>query len=429
MLQRGSVVGIRDNSAMDRPVEGGGRGRRTVRWALVGGLLLLAVVAYPSVRRWMSSQTSVELSRIRIGEVTRGDLVREVAVQGNVVAAFSPTLVAPARGTVEVEVRAGEVVEAGAPLVTVNSPEVESRLEQERSTLLSLQADLERQRVQAQQSKGQNRQDVALLEVELEAARRALERQETLRHEGLTNDVQYEEAQDELKVAEMQLDAARRRADYADETLEFEVRDRASRVERQRLVVADLERQVEELTLRSPVEGLVSRVLANDRDAVTEGQPLVTVVDLSAFQVEAPVPEAYADEIAPGTPAAITYDGREWPASVTSIAPAVEGSRVPVRVVFDDQAPESLRQNQRLSTRIILDTRHDVLKVPRGPFLEAGGGRTAYVLEDRLAQRRAIEVGALSVSEVEILAGLEEGDRIVVSDTGRFKGADRVLVR
>ncbi|MEZ5333424.1 MAG: efflux RND transporter periplasmic adaptor subunit [Thermoanaerobaculia bacterium] len=414
---------------MDRPVEGKSRRGRTARWALAGGLLLLAVVAYPSLRRWMSSQTSVELSRIRVGEVTRGDLVREVAVQGNVVAAFSPTLVAPARGVVEVEVRAGEVVEAGAPLVTVKSPEVASRLEQERSTLLSLQADLERQRVQAQQSKGQNRQDVALLEVELEAARRALDRQETLRHEGLTNDVQYEEAQDDVRIAEMQLEAARQRTAFADETLDFEVRDRASRVERQRLVVTDLERQVEELTLRSPVEGLVSRVQANDRDAVTEGQPLVTVVDLSAFQVEAPVPEAYADEIAPGTAAAITYDGREWPATVASVAPAVEGSRVPVRVVFDEQAPESLKQNQRLSTRIILDTRHDVLKVPRGPFLEAGGGRTAYVLEDGLALRRPIEVGALSVSEVEIVAGLEEGDRIVVSDTGRFEGADRVLVR
>jgi len=422
-------MGIRDDSAMDRPVERRGSPRRALRWTIVAALLLIGVLAYPAVRRWVRSETSVELSRIRIGEVIRGDLVREVAVQGNVVAAFSPTLVAPARGVVVVSVRAGEVVEAGTPLVVVRSPEVESRLEQERSTLLSLHADLERQRVQTEQSRGQNRQDVALLEVEVEAARRALARQETLRREGLTNAVQYEEAQDQVRIAEMQLEAARRRTAFADETLEFEVRDRASRVERQRLIVADLERQVEELTLRSPVEGLVSRVQANDRDAVIEGQALVTVVDLSAFEIEAPVPEAYADEIAPGTRAAVTYDGREWPARVQSVSPAVEGSRVPVQVVFEDEAPEGLKQNQQLSTRIILDTRRDVLKVPRGPFLEAGGGRTAYLLEDGLAVRRPIEVGALSVSEVEVVTGLAVGDRIVISDTGRFEGAERVLVR
>jgi len=422
-------MGIRDNSAMDRPVERRGSPRRALLWAIGAALLLLGALAYPSLRRWLRSETSVELSRIRVGEVTRGDLVREVAVQGNVVAAFSPTLVAPARGVVVVSVRAGEVVEAGTPLVVVRSPEVESRLEQERSTLLSLQADLERQRVQTEQTRGQNRQDVALLEVELEAARRALVRQETLRREGLTNAVQYEEAQDQVRIAEMQLEAARRRTAFADETLEFEVRDRASRVERQRLIVADLERQVEELTLRSPVEGLVSRVQANDRDAVIEGQALVTVVDLSAFEIEAPVPEAYADEIAPGARAAVTYDGREWPAAVRSIAPSVEGSRVPVQVVFEEEVPVGLKQNQQLSTRIILDTRRDVLKAPRGPFLEAGGGRTAYLLEDGLAVRRPIEVGALSVSEVEIVTGLEVGDRIVISDTGRFEGAERVLVR
>lgn len=421
--------GIRDTSAMDRPVEAGASGRRRLLWVLVAVLVVAIALAYPSLRRWWSSQASVELSRIRSGEVTRGDLVREVAVQGNVVAAFSPTLVAPARGVAEVRVRPGQVVEAGTPLVVVRSPEVESRLDQERSALLSLEADLERQRVQSEQSKAQNRQDVALLEVEVEAAGRALERQERLREEGLTNAVQYEEAQDALRVSRMKLEAARRRAAYADESLEFEVRDRASRLERQRLVVADLERQVEELTLRSPVEGLVSRVEADDRDAVTEGEPLVTVVDLSAFEIEAPVPEAYADEIAPGTAAAVTYSGREWPATVQAITPAVEGSRVPVRLVFADEAPEGLKQNQRVSTRIILDTRQDVLKVPRGPFLEAGGGRTAYVLEDGLARRRTIEVGALSVSEVEIVSGLEAGERIVISDTGRFRGADTVLVR
>jgi HlyD family secretion protein len=102
---------------------------------------------------------------------------------------------------------------------------------------------------------------------------------------------------------------------------------------------------------------------------------------------------------------------------------------VPVQVVFEQEVPVGLKQNQQLSTRIILDTRRDVLKAPRGPFLEAGGGRTAYLLEDGLAVRRPIEVGALSVSEVEIVTGLEVGDRIVISDTGRFEGAERVLVR
>ena len=78
---------------------------------------------------------------------------------------------------------------------------------------------------------------------------------------------------------------------------------------------------------------------------------------------------------------------------------------------------------------MILETRNDVVKVPRGPFVESGGGRQAYVIEDGMAVLRPIQVGSLSVSEVEIVSGLEIGDQIILSDTARFDGAERVLLR
>jgi HlyD family secretion protein len=70
-----------------------------------------------------------------------------------------------------------------------------------------------------------------------------------------------------------------------------------------------------------------------------------------------------------------------------------------------------------------------VLKVPRGPFLESGGGRQVYVLADGIATLRSIRVGATSVAEVEIAEGLEEGEQIVLSDIQQFQGAKTVLVR
>ncbi len=418
---------IKSTAEMDRAVE-----RGPTKWRWVIGILaigLLAALAYPPVRRWATSETSVDSSRVRIGKVTRGDLVREVAVQGQVVAAFSPTLSSPAAGTVRVRVRVGEVVTAGAALVEVESPQVRSLLQQEQSTLLSLRADLERQRVQAKQSRLRNEAASALRSVELEAARKALTRQRLLEVEGLVNKVQLEAAEDGVTVAEMRLVAARNQTGFDDERFGFETRDRQARVERQRLAVEEFERQVDELTLRAPVDGLVARVEATDRDTVAQSQALVTIVDLSAFEVEVPVPEAYADDARPGTPAVITYASRQWAGSVKSIAPQIEGNRVPAIVVFDGESPNGLKQNQRVSVRLVLNTYEDVLKVPRGPFLEAGGGRAVYVLADGVAVLRTVEIGALSVAEVEILSGLTVGERIIVSDTRRFEDAERVLVR
>jgi HlyD family secretion protein len=155
---------------------------------------------------------------------------------------------------------------------------------------------------------------------------------------------------------------------------------------------------------------------------------VVTVVDLSAFEVEVMIAESYADGLSPGVEAVIHYDNRDWSGAVKSISPEVEGSRVRTVVEFVDEAPENLKQNQRVSTRLLLETKLDVAKVPRGPFLESGHGRQAYVVGDRIANLRSIGVGALSLTEVEIVSGLEVGDQIIISDTSRFDGAERVLL-
>jgi HlyD family secretion protein len=111
------------------------------------------------------------------------------------------------------------------------------------------------------------------------------------------------------------------------------------------------------------------------------------------------------------------------------VSPEVVDNQVTARVRFEGAMPPGLRQNQRLTTRILMETREGVLTLPRGQFLDTGGGRVAYVLlDDGTARRRAIEVGARSLAAVEITAGIREGERVVVSSVDQFRGADIVRV-
>jgi HlyD family secretion protein len=421
---------IQSTSAMDRPV-GRRKGlpvRALIGAALLAALLAAGVIAYPGVKRWWSAERSIDLARLRTGSVAMGDLQRDIAVQGKIIAAFHPTTSSPSSGIVSLRVRAGDVVKKGTILATVESPELRSRLEQEESTLLSMRSDLDRQRIATKQAILSDRQAVDLADVGLQAARRAMSRAERSRKEGIVNDIEFEKAQDDLARATLELDHARESADLRVGTMEFEIRNRELLAERQGLVVKELERQVRDLAVKAPVSGLVSRLDVQDHDAVTPGQALVAIVDLSAFEVEILVPEAYADEIAHGTPAVVTDSGHEYPATVRSISPEVEGSQVRGIVEFTGGTPAGIRQNQRVSTRLILESRVGVLKVPRGPFLESTGGRQAYVISGDTAELRTIETGATSVSEVEILSGLEAGETIILSDTTRFEGASRVYL-
>jgi len=115
-------------------------------------------------------------------------------------------------------------------------------------------------------------------------------------------------------------------------------------------------------------------------------------------------------------------------AKLVSISPEITNNQVIGRIRFNDYPPVGLRQNQRLSTRILMEHRSNVLMVQRGQFLESGSGRIAYVIEDGIANRKAIEIGARSLSSVEILSGLDEGDSIVISSTELFNGSDKVLL-
>lgn len=423
---------IPGTSSMDKLVERPQRLSRGSRaWiAAAAGAGALALAAVPAVRRWTKAERTVALASLRLGTVERGDLVRDASAQGKIVAALHPTLFSPAQGIVALKVKAGDTVKKGQLLARIESPELMSRLTQEKSTLLSMQSALGRQRILARQSAAKSAQDIDVLEVKLSAAERLQERAERTFKEGLLNRTDYEKAKDDLKIAQYELRNAKGAALLDKETAEFDIRDKGALERRQASVVSELERQVGGLTIAAPFAGMVASVAVQDRDSVPAATPVLMLVNLATYEVEITVPENYGADLAPGAEARILYEGKEYPGKVTAISPEVKDSQVKGTVVFAGESPSGLRQSQRVSVRLLFETRRGVLKIPRGPFLESGAGRSAWVVDaSGVAARRDIETGAVSVSEVEVARGLAEGERVILSDTTEFGPARNVLVR
>jgi HlyD family secretion protein len=419
---------IRDTSGQDSVLAASSAPRRKRGLWLLGGGLLLAMVAW-IVLGWTSGGRSVDAGRLRIAEVERGDLVRDINADGRVIAANNPTLYAIAGGTVTLKVVAGDAVEEGQALAEIDSPELRSKLVQEQSTLASLEAEASRAVLDAQLSRSTARKLLDQASIDRTAAQRDLERYQRGFEGGAVPQVDVARAQDDLKKAELGLQAARK--DYAlqGQGAGLDSRNKRLLAERQRAVVAELQRQVDALTLRAPFDGQVGQVQVAQGTNVAANAPVLGVVDLSVFEVEIEVPESFARDLGIGMPAQIASGGKQYPAKVSAVSPEVVNGEVNARLRFEDgRQPPGLRQNQRLSARIVLDTRRDVLMVERGPFLEQDGGRFAYVVEGRQAVRTPIEAGASSLSAVEIVSGLEPGDRIVVSGSNLFEGAERARI-
>ncbi len=424
-------MSIRDTSAQDIPVGNAAtrQSRQRRQWLLygVGGVALLLVAGW-LVAGWAAGSRSVSSERVRIAEVTRGDLVRDISAEGRVIAANSPTLYAVAGGTVTLHVVAGDKVEKGAALAEIDSPELRSRLAQEEATLASVEAEASRAGLDAQITRAGARQSLERAELERQGAARDLERYRRAFEGGAVAQIDVARAEDTLKAAEIALANARVASGLQGQGAGLDLRNRRLQADRQRAVVAELQRQVDALTLRAPFDGQVGQVQVQQRANVAQNAPVLGVVDLSRFEVEIRVPESFARDLAIGMPAQLTSgNGQPFAGEVSAVSPEVVNGEVTARLRFTDKQPPGLRQNQRLSARILLDTRKDVLMVDRGPFLDQGGG-SAYVMDGDVAVKRAIRTGASSLGSVEILEGAQEGDRIVVSGSDQFGDAERVVI-
>lgn len=420
---------IADTSAQDVALEPPSNRRIWIgAIALLAATLLGAYLLAPVVSRWLQAEQSVSAERLRFAQVERGNFVRDISVQGRVVAAVSPTLYASQTGVVTFLVESGDSVVADQIVANIDSPEIENRLAQEESRLLSLQVELDRQSITTRQQELENQRAKDEASIALKAAQREMSRAERAFQRGAMIEVDYQKAQDDLATAELLFKHAEMDEELDNERLQFELQTRRLSVEQQRLLVEDLKRQVGELNIHSPVSGIVGNLLVNQKTNVTQNQAILSVVDLSAFEVEVQVSESYADDLAIGMPAEVRAGNQLFSATLIAVSPEIIDNQVSGRVRFDQGVPGSLRQNQRLTTRILLEEKQDVLMVQRGQFFDSGNGRVAYVVEEGIAYRRPIVSGATSLNRVEILEGLSEGETIITSSTDTFDGVETVLI-
>lgn len=418
---------IRDTSAQDRPIAPSPRRRWQLAAAVLGAVALVAL-ALPALLRWGGAQASVNASRLTIATVERGTLVRDVAGEGKVVAAVSPTLYAGEGGAVVLQVHAGDAVSKGQLLAVIDSPTLASKLAQERSNADAMQADALRTEVDARQRRAALQSAWESAKVDEASARNELARQQKAYDAGASSGMQVERARDALEKARITQSHAESNLGLNEDALRFEVRAKQLAHERQRLLVKDLERQVDQLRLRSPVDGQVGQLFVAERATVAKDAALLSVIDLSALEVQMQVPESFARDLAIGMPGEISGNGSTWRGSVSAVSPEVVNGQVAARLRFEGDTPKQLRQNQRLSVRVLIDRRDNVLRVARGSFVEEFGARHAYVLRDGIAEKSPVRLGLSSIAHVEVLEGLKEGDRVVVSGSDVFGDAARVAV-
>jgi len=241
--------------------------------------------------------------------------------------------------------------------------------------------------------------------------------------------MEIDAAKDRAEISLLEFNHSLKEGELAKEMAQLDVANIEKKLERQKYIVHEAQRKVNNLEIKAPFNGIVGSLEVNRDDVLSSNQPIMTLIDPTAFEIQIQIPENMSDDIKIGLPAEIMCEGVLFEGAIGSISPEVIRSIVKGQVKFTRSHPPNMRQNQRVSVKIILGRKEHVLKVKRGPFLESGHGSIVYAVKDQFAHQRKVRVGALSLTEVEILEGLDEGEIIVISNLNRFANAKKVYLR
>ena len=419
---------IRDTSSQDAVVSAAPAAKTKRRALVIGAVIALVTAGAMLVSTWSGSSGSINASRLRIAEVARGTLVRDAAVNGRVVAAVSPTLYSKAPSTVTLKVAAGDTVKRGQVLAVLESADLSDALKREQSSYQQLEAEVARQNILARKQKLLAQRDADTAEIDRLSAQRTLERYQAVANDGIIAKIDFQKAKDALNSAEIRARHASKAALLEGDDVGLALKTKVNELDRQRLSMANAQRRVDELTVRAPVDGFIGTLSVQDRSIVAANTALMTLVDLSRLEVELEVPESYVADMGLGMTAEIDIGGQKALGKLSALSPEVVKNQVLARVRFDGAQPKGLRQSQRVTARLLIEEKTNVLLLPRGPFVESEGGRFAYVMRNGVAVRTPITLGATSLSAVEILAGLQPGDKVVIAGTDTFENAARVSI-
>ncbi|WP_024607686.1 HlyD family efflux transporter periplasmic adaptor subunit [Pseudoalteromonas sp. TAB23] len=415
---------IKDTSAQDVQVKAPISYKK---YAIITAIVFIVVstIAYIFLTSH-SAKSSISRSKVQIAKVHVKALIRDIAASGKIVAANAPKIYSPERGFIDLKVKAGDTVKQGNTLALLQSPELTNELKQQESVLKRLEGEHQRQHLQARRQTLTLNKTLDMAQVELNAAERENRRAQLSIQKHLISQIDLEKAVDDLSRAKLSYKHAQQEVLLAKDTLAFELQAAKSDVTRQQLIVDDLIRKVSNLSIKATVTGIVGNLLVQQKAAVTQSQPLMTLVDLSNFEAELQVPESYANELGLGMEVELKLGNETVMGNLSAISPEVNNREVTARVRFKG-VTNNIRQNQRLTARILLDNREGVMQVKRGAFMQQGG-IIAYKVDGNIAKRIPITIGATSINAVELLSGLKENDEIIISSYSDFKQANTILL-
>jgi len=421
---------LTDSVAMDVAREGiaASRRRRRIAFSCSGAVLLVALVLL--VLGLAPAAPVVDRDTVFLDRVRRGEMLLSVRGAGTLVPVDERRVAAGTSGRVAtVHARPGVRVEPETVILTLENPRLVQELRSAELDVAAAEASLSDRRVRLRRAVLQQRSVLASVEAEFRQAALDVEADAEIYAEGIIGRIALEDSQEAATELGMRADHERERLRLAQQVAAAELDAEEARVARLR-AVAELQRElVSRLEVRAGIAGVVQELSVEIGQQVAAGDGLASVADPSRLKAELRIAEVQAKDIEVGQTARVDTRNGIVSGRVSRVEPAVRDGAVTVDVTLNDELPRGARSELSVEGLVEIDRLDETLHVGRPAFGQQGDEVDLFRIAGDHAVRVRALLGKASVDSVEIRAGLDEGDTVILSDTSAWDGHDRIRLR
>lgn len=409
-----------DGAAMDRRIERPGRIRRR-RLGRAG--LVVGIAGAGAILWWFmpdAGSLTVDAQSIRMDMVRREPFRDFIPLRAEVAPLRTVFVTAVSGGQVAALMASdGATVATGAPLVRLSNPSLELDVATRSAGIIGQISANSGASLSVQRSRQDSARDIAEARNALSKAQTVLRQKALLYEKGFVTKAAIDPLRDEVayqqnRVAALTGGQARAEAVLADQSAGIAATTRELR-DSLMMVRASLKA----LTVRAPTAGRLTAFTIQPGQMLKSGDPVGQIDSEGEWKLVADVDQYYLGRVRVGLNARADIDGIGYPLHVIRLLPQVTDGRFRVELAFD-HAPAGLNRGQTVDLRLILGADRPAVVAPSGGWLDAGGGTAFVVTGEGRAVRRAVQTGRRNPDQVEVIAGLSPGERIVTSPLATY---------
>ncbi|MCA9412717.1 MAG: HlyD family efflux transporter periplasmic adaptor subunit [Candidatus Omnitrophica bacterium] len=409
------------------------RGKNFIIRLLIAVVVLTVVVAAGiAYNRLEPAAPTIEKSSVFIDTVVRGDMVRKVRGSGRLVPIDIRWVTPATNGRVErTLLEPGATVDPDTILLELSNPELELAVEEANLNFKSSESELEAKKVEFDKELLDLETSAARIEADLAEAKLRAESDKELAKDGLISELQLEvstvRAEELAKLREIEERRVGIQKQYSDNLQ----RVLAAQVDQASALYNLKQHQLDALKVRAGFKGVLEQLMVEEGQQVDVTTDLAKISDPDRLKAVVRIDQNQVREVSIGLPVEIDLRNSVLKGRVSRIDPSVQEGTVNVDVTLEDPLPPGARSDQTLSGEIEIETIPDSLYVGRPVYGQPGATVSLFKLnsEGMEATRVSVELGRGSAKTIEVVNGLAEGDRIILSDMNEWDKVDRVRLR